>query len=86
MGWCFAIVNGKLAEIFFERKKGKLYFLGHCYVKKEKYKTKQEINWVKKDTEKFNFSYQKGEYIDNNLGKKYPTISSLKHKITALPA
>lgn len=34
MNWCFAIVNGKLAEIYFETNKGKPKILGHCLVKK----------------------------------------------------
>ena len=71
MSWCFAIVNGKLAEIFFERKKGKLKFLGHCYVKKSEHKTIQELKWIKKDSEKFNFNYRNGKYKDKITGKLY---------------
>ena len=71
MSWCFAIINSKLAEIFFERKKGKLYFQGHCYVKESDYKTKQELNWIKKDTDKFNFHYRNGKYQDMITRKLY---------------
>lgn len=30
MNWCFAIINGKLGEIYFEKtKNGQIKFLGH---------------------------------------------------------
>lgn len=62
MNWCFAIVNDRLAEIFFERSGSTLKFIGHCYVKKEKYGTKKEQKWIDEDTEKFKFSYRKAKY------------------------
>ena len=58
-GWCFAIVNKKLAEIYFERKRGKTKIQGHCYVGKEEYMTKREQKWIKHDTAKFQFVYRK---------------------------
>lgn len=71
MNWCFAIVNGRLTEIFFERKGRKLNFLGHCYVNKEEYKTKKELSWIGKDTAKFKFVYRSGNYKDKNTNKIY---------------
>ena len=62
MSWCFAIVNNRLAEIYFEEKGKKTKITGHCYVKKEEYKTKQEQKWIKEDTAKFRFVYRKGKY------------------------
>ena len=62
MSWCFAIVNGRLAEIFFEKKGNKLKFLGHCYVKKEEYKTQKELRWIDEDTKKFKLIYRKSKY------------------------
>lgn len=62
MFWSFAIVNNRLAEIFFERKKGKIKFLGHCYVKESDYKTKREKEWIRKDTEKLRFVYRNRKY------------------------
>ena len=47
MSWSFAIINGRLAEIFFDEMHGKIKrrrrikISGHCYVKKEEYKTKK---------------------------------------------
>ncbi|MBI2631038.1 hypothetical protein HYW73_02380 [Candidatus Nomurabacteria bacterium] len=49
-GWCFAIVNGKLAEIYFKKNHG---IWAHCYEKESSYKTKQEKKWIKADTRKF---------------------------------
>lgn len=60
--WSFAIINGKLAEIYFEKNKGKIKFLGHCYVKRSEYKTKYEIKAIKLGTKKVKLSYQKGKY------------------------
>ena len=59
MTWCFAIINHKLAEIYFEKKKQKTKIFGHCYVKKEEYATEHEQEWIKKDTSKFHFDYDK---------------------------
>lgn len=42
MDWSFAIINGKLAEIYFEKRKDKVKFLGHCYVKREEYDSQEE--------------------------------------------
>lgn len=63
MYWCFAIINGKLAEIFFEpRKRGEPKILGHAYVKREKYKTKREQKYIEVDTSKFKLSYRNKKY------------------------
>ncbi len=71
MGWAFAIVNGKLAEIFFEKKKNKTMFYGHAYVKVEEYKSKKEKQWIKEDTAKNRSSYQKNLYKDKT-GNVFP--------------
>lgn len=65
-GWCFAIVNNKLAEIFFEKKRGQTHIYGHCYIKPEEYKTKREQMWIKADTSMYQFLFQKGKYKDLN--------------------
>lgn len=63
MGWCFAIVNNKLAEIYFEKKKnGKVSFYGHCYVKKSDYTTIKEKQWIEEDTKAFRFAHHSGKY------------------------
>lgn len=73
MGWCFAIVNGKLAEIFFDQGKEEKVFLGHAYVEESEYKTKKERAWIKKDTIKYHFSYRKGLYRTSD-GKIYKCV------------
>ncbi len=64
MSWCFAIINNKLAEIYFEEGKNMPKIIGHCYVKVEEYKTKKEQKYIKEDTVKFQFLYRKGLYKD----------------------
>jgi hypothetical protein len=51
MDWCFAIVNGKLSEIYFNKsKKGKIKMIGYCHVMKSDYKTKMEQKYILYDT------------------------------------
>ncbi len=66
-GWCFAIVNNRLAEISFDKRYG---IYGHCYVKREEYKTKQEGKWIREDIKKCRFTYRKGYYFDKIQGTK----------------
>jgi len=71
MSWCFAIVNNKLAEIYFDKKKnGQKKIWGHCYVKKKDYKTKQEQKWIIEDTKRVKMVYR---------NKKYKLIPSTKN-------
>lgn len=61
--WAFAIINCRLAEFFYEIKKGKFRIsYGHCYVKREEYKTKKEQRWIDKDIKHYRFAYRKGKY------------------------
>ncbi len=63
MSWCFAIVNNKLAEIFFDKNKnGRARIRGHCYVKKSEYKTKLEQNQIAKDIKKVKVAYRNKKY------------------------
>lgn len=62
MSWCFAIVNNKLAEIYFKDWKKRSQIYAHCYVQKEEYKTKAEQKWILVDTKQCRFSYRKGKY------------------------
>ena len=66
MTWSFALVNNRLAEVFFEMKRGKNIFLGHAYVKESEYTTKKEKRWIKEDTAKVRLVYRKGEYKFKN--------------------
>ncbi len=62
MNWSFALINGRLAEIYFEEKAGKIKFFGHCYVKREDYKTKQEQKQIDKDVRHLKLVYRRGNY------------------------
>ena len=62
MYWSFGLVNNRLAEVFFERQKGKVRFIGHAYVKESEYTTKKEKGWIQKDTAKVKLAYRKGKY------------------------
>ena len=62
MGWCFAIINSRLAEIYFEKNSEEIKFFGHCYVDENEYKSVEEKKWIKKDTSKTKFSYRNGTY------------------------
>lgn len=73
-GWCFAKVNNKLAEIFFERRREKPVFFGHCYAKRADYKTKQDKKWIDSDIQKYNFVYKNKEYIDRKTGEKFDLV------------
>jgi hypothetical protein len=72
--WSFGVVNGRLAEITHDQMKdGTIKLYGHCYVKANEYKTKQEKKWIEKDTEKIRFSWR---------NKKYKYLGSSPIRIT----
>ncbi|MBI2611828.1 hypothetical protein HYW54_03730 [Candidatus Gottesmanbacteria bacterium] len=60
--WSFALVNGRLAEIYFDKIRGKIKIRGHCYVKREEFTTKEEQKWIEHDTAKAKLTYLKGKY------------------------
>ncbi|MEK7669596.1 MAG: hypothetical protein AAB350_03375 [Patescibacteria group bacterium] len=62
--WSFAIINNRLTEIFFTKKRGKLLINGHCYVEKSEYKTKKEQKEIKEDIKKYKFTYRNKIYRD----------------------
>lgn len=62
MYWSFGLVNNRLAEVFFERQKDKIKFIGHAYVEESEYKTKKEKQWIEKDIAKVKLTYRKGKY------------------------
>lgn len=63
MSWCFAIINNRLAEIFFKGKSSNsIKIFGHAYVDKSEYSGKIEKKWIAKDIKKLKFSYRKGTY------------------------
>jgi len=73
-GWCFSIVNGRLAEIYFIKKYG---IYGHCYVERKKY-NRREQRMIDTDIKKYQFVFSKGYYIDKNKGTKQKAPSIYK--------
>lgn len=65
-GWCFATINGRLAEIHFHKKWG---IYAHCYIKREEY-SKKEQKMIDSDIKNYQFIYRKKYYIDKKLGTK----------------
>ena len=76
MSWCFAIINNRIAEIYFEKNKKEVKFLGHCYVKESEYTLKEERDCIKKDIVKHRFTYRKGVY-KNRITKDLYFIGQL---------
>ena len=69
MPWSFALVNNKLAEIYFDHTKNSAPLMrGHCYVNVKEYTTKREQKWIETDTKKYQFSYRSGKYRDKQKG------------------
>ena len=63
MSWCFAKINNRMGEIYFDKdKNGQIKFSGHCYVKKGDFKIKAELNALEKETEKFKITYRNKKY------------------------
>ena len=63
MPWRFAILNNRLAEIYFDKdKQNRVKIQGHCYVAKNEYKTKQEQKWIEIDTRKTRVVYRNKKY------------------------
>ena len=71
-GWCFAIMNGRLAEIYFQKKHG---IYGYCYIDREKY-SKKEQKMINTDIRHYKFTYRKGFYFDklNGIKQKAPNM------------
>ncbi|OGG50221.1 hypothetical protein A2763_04560 [Candidatus Kaiserbacteria bacterium RIFCSPHIGHO2_01_FULL_54_36] len=78
MGWCFAKVNGKLAEIYFRHKKnGDPVIQGFCYIKQNEYKTKREKQHIKIDTKRYRFTYRNKKYFDQ-IRRKPVAVGSFR--------
>jgi hypothetical protein len=60
--WCFGKVNGKLAEVWFENKRGKSVPYAHCFVEEKDYKTKQEKKWIEQDLKRVNLTFENKIY------------------------
>ena len=66
-GWSFAKVNGRLAEIHFNKKFG---VYAHGYVERSDFKGKREQKTIDADIKKCQFTYRNGYYFDQLRGIK----------------
>ncbi len=77
MYWCFATINNKLGEIYFNKvrrgNKLRTIFKGHCYVKKGEFKIREEKRALDTEAAQYHISYRNGKY----KLKKPHTITSL---------
>lgn len=62
MTWSFGLVNGKLAEVFYEKRKRKTVPYTHAYVRVSEYTTNREKRWIQEDTERVRLVYRLGKY------------------------
>lgn len=78
MSWCFALINGRLAELFFDREEGESEpkIIGHSCVSISEYKTKRDQKLIEKDTKRYQFSYRNKIYRDK-IRKKVLKRSTL---------
>ena len=74
-GWVFALVNGRLAEIYSSSKFG---IWAHSYIKRNEF-SKEEQKIIDEDIKKYIFSYKKGLYYDKirKLKYKVPEINKI---------
>ena len=77
MNWQFALINGRLVELFFEKEKGIVRMLGHAYVKRSEYKTKREQKMIDADLKKMQFRYRKKRhtYMNSVTGDVFHSVS-----------
>ncbi len=69
MSWAFALVNNKLAELYFERRGKTIRMGGYCHVERSEFITRKELGEIDFDTKKYQLSYRNGRYRDNLSGK-----------------
>lgn len=71
MSWTFALINKRLAEIYFEKRGSQIVPHGHCYVTREEFTTKREQKEIDSDIKQHIFSYWNKRYKNLISGKVY---------------
>src|SRR3989344_2514426 len=69
-GWSFALLNNRLAEIYFKKNYG---IWGHCYITRDKC-SKAERRMVVADTKRCVFGYRRGVYFDQLACVKFRRV------------
>lgn len=62
MCWSYALINGRLAEIYFDKKGGKIVFEGHSYISPTETFTKVEARALEHDIQTTQLTYYAKHY------------------------
>lgn len=63
MHWCFGLVNGRLAHVFFDiQKDGKKHVFAHSYINARELRSKREKEMMKSDVKKTRLLYRNRKY------------------------
>ncbi len=60
--WSYAIINGRLGEIYFDRKKGRIIYEGHTYLHPNEHLTLREAAALQHDVWHTHLSYYRKKY------------------------
>ncbi|MDP2735588.1 MAG: hypothetical protein Q8P12_05275 [bacterium] len=72
MFWCFALINNRLGELYFDHdKKGRPRFSGHAYVDDVTDWEKAERKHIAIDIKANQFAYYRGQYWDKLRNMRY---------------
>lgn len=60
--WSYALINGRLGEIYFDRKRGKIIYEGHSYLRPNERLTLREAAALQHDVDRTQLSYYRKQY------------------------
>ena len=60
--WSYALINGRLGEIYFSRPRGKLVIEGHSYISPTETFTKAEVAALQHDIQRTQLTYYRQQY------------------------
>lgn len=60
--WSYALINGRLAEIYFDKKGDKIVFEGHSYISPKETFTKIEARALEHDIQHTQLTYYRKHY------------------------
>jgi hypothetical protein len=79
--WCFALVNKKNSEIYYDKKGKKTCMMGYVNIDRNEL-NKREHKQINADIKKFQLSYKKGLYTDLLTGRVFESCP--RPKITKI--
>ncbi len=63
MNWCFAKINNRIGEIYFDRTKGgQARIFSHCFIERANFIAKEENEAFESDAKKFKVVYKNKKY------------------------